>query len=79
MYDCLSDGLVKSYTLSAFTPGINNYFDYDSGTLFISYTDGVRIVRISDGSSDRASFDRHRAYKNVDRTPATQSRRTATT
>ena len=66
VYDCLSDGLVKSYTLSAFTPGINNYFDYDSGTLFISYTDGVRIVRISDGSSDRASFDRHRAYKNVD-------------
>jgi len=67
-YDCLSDRLLKSYQLSAYRPGINNYFDYDSGTLFISYTDGVRIVRLSDGSSDHASFDRHQAYDNLSET-----------
>jgi WD40 repeat protein len=68
VYDCLSDKLLKSYTLSAYQPGINNYFDYDSGRLFISYTDGVRIVELSDGSSDRAYFDRPGAFDNLGET-----------
>jgi len=62
VYDCLSDKLVKHYTLNAYLPGTHIYFDYENGRLFISYKDGVRIVNLSDGSSDRASFDRHNAF-----------------
>ncbi|HEY1984085.1 MAG TPA: WD40 repeat domain-containing protein [Terracidiphilus sp.] len=68
VYDCLTETLINSYTVTDYQIGINEYFDYDSGLLFLSYPNGVRIIKISDGSSDYALFDRHPAFFNLGET-----------
>jgi WD40 repeat protein len=68
IYNCLNGNLIRSYVLYHYKKGINNYIDHDSSYLFISYLDGVRMISLSDGRSDYASFDRTGAYDNVNET-----------
>ena len=64
-YDCFSDELLTTYTLSQYRQGTDRYFDDRTGRLFIGYLDGVRVIDIVTGRSDFASFDRKGAYSNV--------------
>jgi WD40 repeat protein len=69
-YDCYTDKLESTLTLTDYVKSDGEHFNQDKGVLFLAYGNGIRAVDLTTGASEIILFERSGSFANLDRNEA---------